>query len=889
MDPERWQVVKERFAVGAELPAVEREPWLEELAANDPEVAREVRSLLGAHEAPGEPLEELRVAGDQTRATGSWVGRRIGPYEIVRLVGEGGMGAVFLAERIDEEFRHRVAVKVLRAPFPSEELVARFRIERQALAQLNHPNIARLLDGGTTAEGWPYLVMEYVEGRPIDEYCDREGLSLARRIRLFLHVCGAVEHAHRSFVVHRDLKPSNILVTEQGHVRLLDFGIAKIVGDTEGAAGVTRTTDRVLTPEFASPEQIQGGPITVATDVYGLGLLFYRLLTGEHPHTFASSTPLEIERAVCDRPPTRPSSRAAERGTQASIPARALVGDLDNVALMALRKEPERRYATAAALADDLRRYLDQLPVAARGDSFRYRASRFVQRNRVAVVASAAVILSLVVGLAVAARQAHRAAVSGAQAQHRFDELRSLARSMLYELHDGIERLPGSTPVREQLVARASEYLDGLEREAGDDPGLLFDLASAYQRVADLRGNPALANLGDVDGALASYGKASRAVERLLALRPDDRGARFERARIERGTGDVLFWTGATDRALAPYNRALAEYRALAASDPSDAAAREEAGRTLVALASYSFWNGDHPQSLAQAREARELLAPIVGSSDEDLAFRAALDLGSAWTLTGEELSWNDRAVESEQAFGEAIPRLEALFRTRPDDGEVAHALFNARLKAGDNLGDRGRTEDRLAHYRAALEVATRAASTDPQNERTRRDASLAHATLGDAFLEAKRFDEAHVEYQANLELLEALGRSSTGNRELARDLANAERRLALLDIERGNPEEARARLERLVAVREQLADADRANGMSQRDLPSDVGTLAQAIDAVAARQSDEAAVATRSAACQEWRRANDLWNALETRGMLQPFDQSERTRAQTALRDCDR
>src|SRR5215471_3041591 len=328
---DRWQELKELFEEAVETPAGQRERVLARAARLDGSLAGELKSLLDAHDREGRFLEDIVASEGRDLVAmtrdGAFVGRRVGSYELVRQIGTGGMGTVFLARRTDSEYESQVAVKLIRPGVLSEEALRRFRAERQALANLNHAGIAKLLDGGTTVDGLPFLVMEYVEGDPIDAWCDSRGLPVEERLALFRSVCEAVEHAHRHMVIHRDLKPANILVTASGEVKLLDFGIAKLLPGAEWAepAGLTQTAQRVMTPDYASPEQILGQRVAASSDVYSLGVLLYRLLAGRPPYHFGSDRASEIERVVCEQEPPRPSAVAD--------PAlrRRLRGDLDDV------------------------------------------------------------------------------------------------------------------------------------------------------------------------------------------------------------------------------------------------------------------------------------------------------------------------------------------------------------------------------------------------------------------------------------------------------------------------------------------------------------------------------------------------------------------------------
>jgi serine/threonine protein kinase/tetratricopeptide (TPR) repeat protein len=433
MRSEEWKRVEELLDAALELEPRERRRFLEGTCAGAPELRREVESLLACEGRAGGFLEAPALAFSAdffpaSDAADERAGQTVGRYRVVREIGRGGMGAVFLAERADGEFRQRVALKVVRRSFADTELARRFRQERQILASLNHPNIARLLDGGVSADGEPFLVMEYVEGERIDAYADARRLSTDGRLRLFRQVCAAVQYAHQNLVIHRDLKPSNILVTADGTPKLLDFGIAKLLdadGDGEGAQTVTHLG--VMTPEYASPEQVRGESVTTASDVYSLGVVLYELLAGRRPYRVSGRKPDEVARAVCEQEPERPSASFAGRGargavsrtdeinadsrppsspTSASRNQKSLRGDLDNIVLMAMRKEPARRYASAAQLSEDIRRHMDGLPVIARKDTFKYRAAKFVKRNKAGAGAAALVALTLVGGVVAVAWQA---------------------------------------------------------------------------------------------------------------------------------------------------------------------------------------------------------------------------------------------------------------------------------------------------------------------------------------------------------------------------------------------------------------------------------------------------------------------------------------------------
>jgi serine/threonine-protein kinase len=402
-----WQRVKEICADALELEAAAREALVVRRCSGLPEVEQEVRRLLAAHDRAAPDFLETPTGGPLRLPTPFEIGQRVGAWELVDKLGAGGMGVVYLAERRDADFEQRAGLKVMRLA-ADDRLAERFHRERQVLAGLEHPNIARLLDGGTTEEGLPFFAMEYVQGRPIDRYCEEESLPTDERLSLFLEACSAVGHAHRNLVVHRDLKPSNILVTSDATPKLLDFGIAKFLTDGPGVGSATRLP--ALTPEYASPEQLAGGKITTATDIYSLGVLLYRLLTGRTPHPTGEMSLPELAKERAQAPP-RPS--AVVHGSL----ARRLRGDLDSIVLKALRPEPELRYGSVEALAEDLQRHLDGQPVGARKGTFPYLLGKFMRRHKVPAAAASLLALALVAGLLVTDRAARVAEVERAKAE----------------------------------------------------------------------------------------------------------------------------------------------------------------------------------------------------------------------------------------------------------------------------------------------------------------------------------------------------------------------------------------------------------------------------------------------------------------------------------------
>ncbi|MGE0440503.1 MAG: tetratricopeptide repeat protein [Gemmatimonadales bacterium] len=510
MQRDRDRRAEEIFLAALELPEPERHESIRR-AAGDAETAALARSLLAAHDRTGELDrigQDLGAAepSAQPPPADALLGTTIGPYRLLRLLGQGGMGSVYLAERADGQFEHRVAVKLLRTDRPGPELRRRFLTERQILAQLVHKNIALLLDGSVTEDGRPYLVMEYVEGRPLLDYCDRHALPVRRRLELFLEVCTAVEYAHRRLVIHRDLKPGNTLVTDEGGVKLLDFGIAKLLaGDRSG--DVTETGHRPMTPEYASPEQVRGDPVGTESDVYQLGVLLFELLTGRRPYRESGGPREALERAILSSDPLRPStaltaeappsavadSAARARGASVGRLSRQLAGDLDHIVLKALRKEPDRRYGSVTALAEDIRRHLGGRPVLARRGTLRYRASRFVRRNRAGVAAGAIALVAAVAGLVGTISQARRAerAATAALAERDRTELEKARAEQIAGVLRGMFDIAAEGGVRtdtvrllsvlDEAVARLDEQLAG---EPAVHAATLIAVSDLYEKIA---------------------------------------------------------------------------------------------------------------------------------------------------------------------------------------------------------------------------------------------------------------------------------------------------------------------------------------------------------------------------------------------------------------------
>jgi eukaryotic-like serine/threonine-protein kinase len=790
MTAERWSEVKPVLARLLEADAQDRPVLIEELCGSDSELRRSVESLLSLEAQADDLLNSALAPGAALRAEAP-APETIGAYRVVSEIGRGGMGVVYLAERSDGEYQKRVAIKLITSGMRHAGLERRFRRERQILAQLEHPGIARLLDGGATPDGQPYFVMEHVAGLPLLAYCEAAQLRVEARLELFVAICDAVSYAHQRLVVHRDLKPGNILITPDGCSKLLDFGLARVL---EAGPDLTETGVPAMTPAYASPEQIRGEPDTVAGDVYSLGVILYELLAGWRPYCEAK-TLAQLARAIAEETP------APLAGAVPPALRKRVRGDLETIVAKAMEKDPRRRYRAVAEFAEDVRRHLDGRPVKARPATLRYRMAKALRRHRVAIPA-AALALSLIVGFAGAAWWEAR------RAQRRFDQVRGLAHSVLFELHDAIKGLPGSTAARQLLVSRALEYLENLSKESGRDAGVAREVALGYERVGIVQGYLGDANLGKVTAALESLRKADSILTRLAA---SDAGRELlhDRLRVANELASSYASNGRTEEARTVLRRNLAAYEQALSREPGE-------------------------------RDWLEGLSAAEGN------------LGDTFTderRYGEAIPWRERSLTHAQEAA-----------SRPGAGtETWRALAIAEKRLGALYGVEKRYEDCRREYEAARTIDERRLAAAPHDPRTMLDLSYDYSDLGWVQGRLGHWKDAEAAYRRTLALRDYVAASDPQDQRAALSLAGAMDKLGTTLHHTGDLAGAARELARAIAVYQRLVDGGSNDWGTVHNLAEVHVDLGETLETAG----------ERARAASEFREARRLYVGLRDRGVL--------------------
>ena len=835
-DSERWVRVKRLFSRAAELGPDARRRYLDEEVGDDAELRGQVEALLAADGEASEFLEEGVAPGmpSASETADRWIGRRLGAYEVAGELGRGGMGIVLLGRRADGRYQKEVALKVVPAALVQGRLKERFRNEVRILAELDHPNVAGLLDAGETEEGLAYLVMEYVDGPRIDVFADERSLDVSARLRLFRSVLEGVDYAHAQGIVHRDLKPSNILVTSDGVPKLVDFGIAKLfsgAGTDDETVVLTRTAHRMMTPEYASPEQVRGGPVDPRSDIYSLGVVLYRLLTGRPPYNFDSTAPRSAERVICEQPPSRPSdavTRTVPIDPEATRPAldsdvlarqrsstrdrlqRSLRGDLDVIILHALAKDPGRRYPTAGAFGDDIDRHLEGRAIRARNPGPLYRLQRFVRRRWLPIAAS----LVALAGLSAVTWQAREAGLQRAAAEATGAELSGLVASVLTTLNTDLAgQNQGPTATRVAAVEAAVAALDTLmvRAEGAPTPGLLASLAAAYQEVGTLQGHPTSPNVGRIADAEESLKTSAELWTRIAQTDGGQAHTLLELIETRVLVSDVLFARGR-----APEGR---EWLAMAEATVDSVAESAEADRFLWSTQAMVY------ERRASASEAAGDLTAAVDYAGRLLALaRAAADAtpeGPARLSALEEVAlslqmasyMNSRLGRVDDAV-EAQKEAAALADSIAEVSGSTQRMRGIRATAWGQLGWRYNDADRPTEAEAAFDRALgfiqELVDADPLNISVVGALGQYHEGRGQARIRGERWEAALEDHTESIRLLSPLLPAQPG---VAFIIAQAHR-------QRG---EAHTRLERYV---EAVVEYDRSIEMSEELFRNDT-TLA--------------------------------------------------------------
>ncbi len=749
MKSDRWTLIEEIFQGALERPPAERKRYVEKACENDRDLLPEIESLLESDNDAESVLRSL-IADDIKEVAQasnlSETGLQLGPYHLVRELDSGGMGVVYLAVRSDDHYFQVVAIKMIRKGHDSPELVHRFRMERQILATLNHPGIGTILDGGETADGRPFIVMEYVEGQPITLASRNRGLSVRQRIELFRSVCSAVHYAHQKLVIHRDIKPSNVMVTPDGMVKLIDFGISKPLSPQLVLSDIspTATSARRMTPDYASPEQIQGKQLTTATDIYSLGVLLYELLTGSRPYTLNNLSAVVADRILSEQAGKKPSSAPGI----SSAERKELSGDLDRIVLKAMDLDPSRRYLSVQHLNEDLLRYLTGKPISARKTTPTYVLSKFVQRHTVAVLTACTIAIALSCLTLLYWKQSRAV-------DRRVKEVRTLADSAISDMTDKLQHSSASTETQAALFQSALNYLGELRKTTGNDPRLLLELSKAYVRVGDLEGSPVVANLGNSGTAVTSYREALRTAIEAHARMPGDESTQAVIEAYQR-LGGIESFLGNLHEANDNYQQGLIWAHKFWQQKPYDPIRKRLLAKSYEGIGDVNL-NGLNPdKALENYTEAFKVFGTIpTGVEDHDrMLIGFYLDKGKALN----ELGKQSESLENERT---AVALAEGLVQKYPASLLSQRALFLAYEAiilplAGRDVLNVSDSAQAQVYARKALSIAQMLVGVDSKNAQAQYDLALAYTSMGDGFRQSNP-DIASTWYRKSIALTKQL------------------------------------------------------------------------------------------------------------------------------------
>ncbi|HEX3472243.1 MAG TPA: protein kinase [Silvibacterium sp.] len=749
MKSDRWSLIEEIFQGALERPPAERKQYVEKACENDKELLPEIEALLESDNDAESVLRSL-IADDLKEVAQtsnlSETGLQLGPYHLVRELDSGGMGIVYLAVRSDDHYFQVVAIKMIRKGHDSPELVHRFRMERQILASLNHPGIGTILDGGETGDGRPFLVMEYVEGQPITLASESRGLSIRQRIELFRSVCSAVHYAHQKLIIHRDIKPSNVMVTPDGMVKLIDFGISKplapqlLLSDNSP----TGPSIRRMTPDYASPEQIQGKQLTTATDIYSLGVLLFELLTGSRPYTLSNLSAVAADRVVSEQSGKKPSSAPGISGAA----RKELSGDLDRIVLKAMDLDPSRRYLSVQHLNEDLLRYLKGKPISARKTTPTYVLSKFVQRHTAAVFTACTIAIALSCLVLLYLRQSHAG-------DRRVKEVRTLADSAISDMTDKLQHSSASTETQAALFQSALSYLGELRKTTRNDPRLLLEISKAYVRVGDLQGSPLVANLGNSGTTVTSYREASRMALEAHARMPGDESTQAVIETYQR-LGGIESFLGNLHEANDNYQQGLTWARKFWQQKTDDPARKRLLAMSYAGIGDVSL-SGLHPdKALENYSAAFQVFGDSPTGIEDHDRMLIGFYLGKGKALN--ELGKQSEAIESDR---KAVALAEALVQRYPASLLARRALFLAYEElilplAGRDALNISDSSQAQVYARKALSIAQMLVGVDSKNAQAQYDLALAYTSMGDAFRQSNP-DSASAWYRKSIALTKQL------------------------------------------------------------------------------------------------------------------------------------
>lgn len=773
MQNAEWLKIKEIFYQTIDLPKEERKKFL---AKQDDSLRLEVLGLLASHEHAENFIVEPAIV-EFGLSENKLIGKKISDYKIIKQIGAGGMGTVYLAEK--EGLKKKVALKVIKRGMDTEAILRRFVQERQILSRLEHPNIATLFDSGMTDDGLPFFVMEYVEGLPVTKFCEEHQFDLNERLEIFRQICAAVAYSHQNLIVHRDLKPSNILITNDGTPKLLDFGIAKLLNLNGFESTATATQGRMFTPEYASPEQLNGLPITTSTDIYSLGVILYELLSGVRPFQTKSKSYQEVVNLINTQEPLRPSSVVSgewsvvgkternkgiteneDKNPKSSIQnLKSLRGDLDNIILKSIRKESERRYNSVQEFSEDIRRYLVGLPVAATADTTFYHFKKFISRNRFATaIATIVLILS-----GVSVWQGITANRERAKAEKRFEQVRKLANNVLFEYQDGIKNLAGSTAVREKMVKDSAEYLDNLATENSSNSDLQIELAKAYDRLGDIKSFFSTASVGNALVAREFYQKALQIKEKIQMENAENLDGLEQIAVSYDKLGDVEFGLGNQKTALEYYQKAVG--------------LREQILQKMPDNQSTKFLLMKGYRNIAvRGRNAENTESQMV-------LCQKALAMSEAF------LKESPENIEYLEGYGDVIEGIAAILETSPI-----------------------RRPEAIEAYQKLIENRRQQSAKFPNNSVLRQKFGMSYSYLGDTFFELNNLPKAIENYRKSLEILEPLGQQDLLNEPLIQDTANIRSSYAYSLAAMGNTSESFDSFNKIIPIFEEKYAKDKTD-----------------------------------------------------------------------------